>query len=167
MCRRVFITCLSLAVAFVLFAGRVAPAAEAVPLKVGFAEADITPDPGMEKPGGYGKAFMKETHDSCKVRAAVFDDGKRRVALVSIDALMVRRALVNEVRQRIQEKCGIPAEAVLIGASHSHTSGPTGMVQPGEFDHASELVRYLAYERSSCANAEYLKRVAEQLVAAV
>ena len=167
MYRRIAIACLPLVAAVVLFAGQVAPAAEAVPLKVGFAEADITPDPGMEKPGGYGKAFMKETHDPCKVRAAVFDDGKRRVALVGVDALMVRRALVSEVRQRIQEKCGIPAEAVLIGASHSHSSGPTGMILPGEFDHASELVRYLAYESSSCANAEYLKRVADQIVAAV
>ncbi|MCX7426743.1 MAG: hypothetical protein NTW96_14090 [Planctomycetia bacterium] len=167
MYRRIAIACLPLAAVIALFAAQVAPAAEAVPLKVGFAEKDITPDPGMEKPGGYGKAFMKETHDPCKVRAAVFDDGKRRVALVGVDALMVRRALVSEVRQRIQEKCGIPAEAVLISASHSHSSGPTGMILPGEFDHASELVRYLAYECTSCANAEYLKRVADQIVAAV
>ena len=47
----------------------------------------------------------------------------------------------------------------MIGASHSHSSGPTGMILPGEFDHASELVQLLAYERSSCANAEYLERV--------
>ena len=141
--------------------------AKAVPLKVGFAELDVTPDAGMEKPGGYGKSFMQRTHDPCKVRAAVFDDGTRRVALVGLDALIVPRALVKQVRRRIEKQCGIAPEAVLIGASHSHTSGPVGMVQPGEYDHASELVRYLAYERSSCANADYLKRVADQMVEAV
>jgi neutral ceramidase len=146
---------------------RAALAADPVPLKAGFAEADISPDAGMESPGNYGKGFRQKTHDPCKVRAAVFDDGKQRVALVEIDALTIPRAMVMAARKRIQEQCGIAPEAVLVAASHSHTSGPTGMVQPGQFDHASELVRYLAYERSSCANAAYLKRVEDQIVAAV
>lgn len=144
-----------------------AVAAEPVDLKAGFAETDITPDAGMERPGNYGKVFYQETHDPCKVRAVVFDDGARRIALVGIDALMVPRSLVLAARKRIHEQCGIAPEAVLIGASHSHTSGPTGMVQPGEFDHASELIQFLAYEKSSCANAEYLQRVEDQIVAAV
>src|SRR4051812_8842809 len=87
------------------------------PLKTGFAEADITPKVGMEEPGGYGKVFHKSVHDPCKVRAAVFDDGQKRVALVGLDALMVPRHLVLAVRKDIQAKCGIEPNAVLIGAS--------------------------------------------------
>ncbi len=139
----------------------------AAPFKAGFAERDITPAIGMEEPGGYGKVFHTKLHDPCKVRAAVFDDGKMRVALVGVDALMVPRHLVVSARKGIQEKCGIPPEAVLIGASHSHSSGPTGMVQPGEFDGASSLVRTLAYEKSSCADAGYLAKVRDEIVAAV
>ena len=111
------------------------------PFRAGFAETDITPEPGMEKPGGYHKSFMHKTQDACKVRAAVFDDGKTRVALVGVDALAVPRALVKEVREEIQAACGIAPAAVLIGASHSHTSGPVGLVQPGEYDQASEFVQ--------------------------
>lgn len=139
----------------------------AKPLKIGFAERDITPEIGMEQPGGYGKAFHRTLHDPCKARAVVFDDGQKRVALVGIDALMIRRPSVQRCRAAIKEKCGIPPEAVLIGASHSHSSGPTGMVLPGEFDDAPEFVRSLAYEKSSCADAKYLDHVEKQIVDAV
>ena len=36
------------------------------------------------------------------------------------------------------------------------------MVLPGEFDHASPLVRELAYEKSSCADPKYLANVERQ-----
>ncbi len=136
-------------------------------LKAGFAERDITPEVGMEQPGGYGKAYHRSFHDACKVRASLFDDGKTRVALVGIDALMVPRRLAHEAREAIRRQCGVAPEAVLIGASHSHSSGPTGMVQPGEYDGASPLARQLAYEKSSCADAGYLERVRAAVVDAV
>ncbi len=136
-------------------------------IKAGFAEADITPDIGMEMPGSYGKVYGRAIHDPCKVRVAVFDDGRRRAALVGVDALIVRRRLVSAARKAIQERCGLAPEAILIGASHSHSSGPTGMVLPGEFDGASPLVQKLAYEQSSAANPEYLRRVEQAIVKAV
>ena len=135
--------------------------------KAGFAERDITPEIGMERPGGYGKAFHQSIHDPCKVRASVFDDGDRRAAIVSVDALLVRRQLVDAARERIQEATGIEPTAVLIHATHSHSSGPTGMIYPGEYDFASEFVQKLAYEKSSNANLEYVKHVEDQIVAAV
>jgi hypothetical protein len=140
---------------------------EKSPLKAGFAEADITPEIGMEMPGNYGKVYGRGVHDPCKVRAVVIDDGRRRIALVGVDALMVRRPLVMAARKGIQERCGIAAEAVLIGASHSHSSGPTGMVLQGEFDHAPLWVQRLAYDQSSMANPAYLRRVEQEIVNAV
>src|SRR5204863_9145004 len=136
-------------------------------VKAGFAERDITPEVGMEVPGGYGKSFSKKIHDPCKVRACVFDDGKKRVALVGLDALGVPRKLVLEARAKIAERCGIPAEAVLINASHSHSSGPLIMTQPGDFDHASDFVKDLAYNKSSCADPGYVNKVRDAVVEAV
>ena len=143
------------------------PPAAAASLKAGFADRDITPDIGMEMPGNYGKVYGRSVHDPCKVRAAVFDDGEKRVALVGVDALMVRRETVLAAREAIRERCGIPPGQVMVGASHSHSSGPTGMILPGEFDHASPLVQRLAYRDSSTADPGYLKRVEQAIVDAV
>lgn len=137
-------------------------------MKAGFAERDITPSPGMERPGGYGKAFHNENvHDPCKIRASVFDDGKNRVALVGIDTLAVPKVLIKNARIGINEICGISPDAILVGASHSHSAGPLSMVLPGQFDHASELVQELAYEKSSCADPKYMEIVEKELVSAV
>ncbi len=162
--RRHFLVAL---IAVTLIPSGISRADEPATMTAGFAETDITPEIGMEQPGGYGKSFHRTLHDPCKVRAAVFDDGRQRVALVGIDALAIRRPQVVAARKAIQERCGIPPEAVLIAASHSHSSGPTCMVLPGEYDHGSDLVKELAYEKSSCADAGYLERVVQQIAAAV
>ena len=76
-------------------------------LQAGYAETDITPEIGMEQPGGYGKVFHQHFHDACKVRAAVFSDGSKSAALVGTDTLMIPRELVLKVRAVIERKSGI------------------------------------------------------------
>lgn len=133
----------------------------------GFAEIDISPKPGMERPGNYMKNIHKDYYDPCKIRTVVFNDGNKKTALVSIDALVVPRSIVVSARKRITIQCGIPYEGILIGATHSHSAGPLGMIQPGQFDHASEFVQNLAYKESSMADAGYLKLVEDELVSVV
>ena len=150
-----------------LSSGRIPAEAPEPVFKVGFAETDITPEIGMEQPGGYGKSYHQTLHDPCKVRAAVFDDGKARVALVGIDAIAVHREMVLAARAAIQERCGISPEAILIGASHSHSSGPIFGVRPGEYDDASPLVQKLGYEKSTCVDVKYYDHCLKQIIEAV
>tara|TARA_R110002049_G_scaffold305056_2_gene501046 strand:+ start:10649 stop:12040 length:1392 start_codon:yes stop_codon:yes gene_type:complete len=121
----------------------------------------------MERGGGYTKNFHTVLHDACKVRAVVLASDTTCVAIVSVDALLIRRELVQSARKRIAEITGMDANAILVCATHSHSSGPTGLIYPGDFDHASPDVQTLAYQRSSTANPDYVKRVEEQIVAAV
>lgn len=165
--REVYAACV--AVSGFLIAGQ-AHAADAPPtgvFQVGFAERDISPEIGMEAPGGYGKSYHRSFHDPCKVRAAVFDDGANRVALVGIDALFIHRQTVESVRKKIEAHTGIPGHAVLLAASHSHSSGPMSGIMPGEFDHGSDLIKKLAYDHSTAANPAYLEKVETALVEAV
>lgn len=140
---------------------------EEITFKAGFAYRDISPKEGMEQPGGYGKSFHKKSHDACKVRASVFDDGKAPVAVVGIDALFIRKPQVQAVRKRVSEKTGIKPDAIMISASHSHSAGPMGMVLHGEYDHSDKFTRRLAYEESSMADAEYLKHVENAISEAI
>jgi hypothetical protein len=144
-----------------------APAQAAASFRAGFAEADVSPKVGDEAPGGYGKARLTAFHDACKARAAVFDDNAGPVAIVGLDALLIRKPQVTEARRRITERTGIPGERVMIAASHTHAGGPTGMILPGEFDGESDLVRELAYEKTVVASPDYLEKVVEGIAAAV
>ncbi len=140
-------------------------------LRAAFVEKDITPEIGMEQPGGYGKNYHRKFHDPCKARIGVFNDGNlkqgKTVAVVSLDALIIRKPQVQAIRTRIEKATGIPAGNILVHATHSHSSGPTGMVLPGEYDHASPFVQELAYKKSSAADPKYLKLVEEQVVSGV
>lgn len=150
---------------------RAAEASKPVPpksaFKAGFAERDITPDVGMEAPGGYGKSYHRSFHDPCKVRASVFDDGKQRVAIIGIDLLFVTRALTKEVRAEIEKRCGIKADHILLGASHSHSSGPIGMAEPGDYDQAPAYIQDLYNNKSTVANPGYTQLLRKQIVDAV
>jgi len=93
-------------------------------LQVGFGVGDITPEIGMEMPGGFSKRTGKGVHDMLLAVACVVHDGTKTAALVGIDALFITKPTVEIARRSIQKATKIPGENVLIGASHTHTGGP-------------------------------------------
>ena len=136
-------------------------------MEVGFAEKDITPDLTEDRPEGIGYPRPDTVHDPCKVRAVVFDDGNMRVALIGCDVESMLRSVVLAAREDIQRRCGIPPDCVLMAGSHSHTAALASIVEPGLFDHASDLVKHLAYDLSACPSREYMDFVRRQITAAV
>ncbi len=156
------IFCLQAALLWAMPAEGIAPS-----FRAAFCEKDITPDIGMEQPGGYGKSYHRKFHDQCKVRAAVFDDGRKKVAIVGVDLIFITRKVVQISRAEIQEQCGIQGSDIMIGASHSHSSGPIAMSEPGDFDDASPMVKELATNMSIVSDPGFIQYLQQQIVAAV
>ncbi len=140
-------------------------------MEVGFASADITPAIGMECPGGFSKAFHTTIHDPCCAKAVVIESEGTRVAFVGLDTLSVKHSVVAAARAAIEAQTGIPGGSVMVGASHSHASGPIVGAMPGEFLRPEvfdpAFCEDLAQQQATSANPEYCSHVARQIATAV
>jgi hypothetical protein len=128
--------------------------AAAAELRVGFAEKDITPEVGADKPAvwlaGYGFG-RKATgvHDPLMARAVVLSDGRSKIALVSVDLVGLQYDAVREIRSRLEG-----FRHVTVASTHNH-EGPDviGIWGPTPFQRG--------------VNQVYLQHVIEQVAAAI
>lgn len=90
-------------------------------LKGGTAKVDITPPVGAWL-SGYGSRNKPSEGilDPLYAKALVLDDGHSKIAIVSADLLWVPLKITNEIRQKVQEKIGIPQENIMICGTHTH-----------------------------------------------
>lgn len=93
-------------------------------LRAGAAEANITPA-GSVFLFGYPFVARDSTgvHDPLLASALYLDDGQTQLITVANDIIWVPRPVVQRARQRIAAATGVPADHVMITATHTH-SGP-------------------------------------------
>src|SRR5436309_724809 len=88
--------------------------------RAGIAFRNVTPDPLLPVSGGVGPSHrVTRKEGELNVRALVLEQENTRVAIVSADFLGFPAALGNKVRAAIKE---VPAENILIGATHTHSA---------------------------------------------
>jgi hypothetical protein len=92
-------------------------------LQAGFAETDITPPPGTAKIGWLKDFSAGTIADPLFARAAVFEAGGERAAVVQLDTLSIRWTQVADIRRRIESACGFPGARIMVAATHNH-AGP-------------------------------------------
>lgn len=92
-------------------------------MKAGFSEIDITPEPGTLKIGWLRKIVAKQIADPIFARIAVLENNGICIAFVQLDTLCVRWTTTQEIRKSINEKYGVPANNVMVSATHNH-AGP-------------------------------------------
>ena len=100
-----------------------ASAAWSEELRVGVATADITPGSEYPMSGYYSERLSTGTKDPLQAKAMVFRQGDHAAAFVVCDLIAISSDLSHVVRQRVQQKTGIPGDHIIIAATHSHT-GP-------------------------------------------
>ncbi len=122
------------------------------PLAVGFGEEDITPKLG-DKPvylAGFGQNRKATAiHDPLFARAVVFKDGKKKIAVVSVDLIGLFHANVLNIRKQLDD-----FDYVLVSSTHNHAGPDTlGLWGPNPF--------------KSGVDPDYLKLVEERVVRSV
>ncbi len=92
-------------------------------LKVGYARVNITPPMGINIAGYYKERIADGVLDELEACAVAVGDGKTTSLLITIDHCGLNKIFLNEWRANIAEATGVPAEAIYIHATHTHT-GP-------------------------------------------
>jgi len=92
-------------------------------IRVGAAAVKITPPDGIPMAGYYSMRLSDGVLDDLYAKAVVLDDGKTKLAMVVCDLIRTTEAVVAESRRLIAAETGIPADHVMISATHAHT-GP-------------------------------------------
>lgn len=105
----------------------------------GFAEVDYTPAPGLAVIGQHHKRIAERTRDPLMANAVAMRSGDETVVIVSNDICMVLPDFVAATQESFAERTGLPAEKLLIHATHSHVapatiSGFWGDMDPGFMD---------------------------------
>lgn len=94
-------------------------------LLCGSAELDITPYEYL--PGEYMAGFESERRatavlDPIGAGALVLDDGKTRLALVSVDVIGLQNQVVNRIRQQLADEFS-DVNSIIVASTHNH-QGP-------------------------------------------
>lgn len=118
-------------------------------LRVGVAEIDITPPVGFPMAGYYHERLAEGSLDPLKAKAIVFRDGDTAAALVVCDLIGSATDLTKEIRRIASAKTGIPANHIVLAATHSHTAP----------DYMKELYLYLGKEQQQELRSQYIEKL--------
>jgi neutral ceramidase len=101
----------------------------------GFHRIDITPPVGARLAGFAARQGVSTgVHDPLYAHALVIESRGCATAFVSLDVLGVAADFVHRVRQRINTRTGLPEEAIMVSATHTHSAPVTvsTFFNPGE-----------------------------------
>jgi hypothetical protein len=100
--------------------------------RAGAGTAVITPPLPFQLAGHRGERIATGIADELEARALVVQDRDRFAALISVDLLWLSRDQVARIRAIVEQDTGIPARAVFVACTHTH-SGPDTL---DWYDHA-------------------------------
>jgi neutral ceramidase len=93
------------------------------PLYAGAARVKLEPPVGLAMLG-YGNRVGRNTgvHDDLAAQAIVLSDGKNKIAIAGVDVLAIGIRIADDIRNRVAAKTDIPADSILVCATHTHSA---------------------------------------------
>jgi neutral ceramidase len=105
-------------------------------IQVGTAWEEITPDRPLPLLGQMHVRLGQYKHDPLTVNAVVFANGEQQVAVVSIDVCWLTDELTRALQQACAAATGMPADAIILAATHTHVAPCTSNHLVGDTDAA-------------------------------
>ncbi|MCX6922306.1 MAG: neutral/alkaline non-lysosomal ceramidase N-terminal domain-containing protein [Verrucomicrobia bacterium] len=92
-------------------------------MRVGTAQVDITPQPGIEL-AGFAVRPQPSTRilDSLWARVFYLEDGPERLLWLHLDLLALDQGWADRLRDGIAAELGLPLNCVLVSATHTHSA---------------------------------------------
>lgn len=97
-------------------------------LRLGFSQVEITPPLGTRMAGFFNDRRAEGIHDPLYARAMAIDNGEHPVIFVTCDLLSLKRTTVLAAKERIAAQTKVPAESVMVSATHTHTGPATSRI---------------------------------------
>jgi putative membrane-bound dehydrogenase-like protein len=97
--------------------------AEEAGLRAGAAAVDLSPRslPAIRN-GGFLQAVADRVDDPLFARCLVISGGGETIAIVVVDSCMLPTDVCDAIKARAVERTGIPADRILISATHTHSA---------------------------------------------
>jgi neutral ceramidase len=131
---------LTIALCVPCFGQNESSASDATPLKAGLAKTDITPEmPVMLYGYEARKTPSQGVHDRLYARAVAFENGGKKILLISTDLGSFTDPLYQTIQASIAEKYGVKESELFLAAIHSH-SAPVTSLDPAKI--AGSNVQY-------------------------
>ena len=136
-------------------------------LMAGFARVNITPPMGMPVHGYYKPRFVKGVLDELEINALALSCGEDAVVVLSADLCGMGQDFTDRFCAQVCAATGLPKEAVLIHATHTHT-GPHMKPEFGaDPDFVEDYVRSLSRKFADAAVMALADRKAAKMAVAV
>ena len=122
-------------------------------LYAGFGRVDVTPPMGIDVSGYFLIRKADGVLDNLEVNALALKLDKVTVLMLTVDNCGLKRAFNDIIKERITAKTGVPADAIFIHSTHTHT-GPGYSSLTADDSAAVKLMDdYMEFLYSRCVDA--------------
>ncbi len=104
-------------------------------LKAGFSRGNINPPMGIPIRGYFKPRFAEAILDDLEVNALALQLGDVTTLLITVDHCGLEQTITDAFRKAASEASGVPADNILISATHTHTAPEI------ELESENELIR--------------------------